>query len=119
MAAQDRRGAVELLRQHDAHQLVRPGEGRKAQGQVGARDEIGIEPVGAADDEADAGPAVVAPVDELLGEAVGVDGFATLVQGDQPDITWEMFMDGARLVIRGNVARRSAGRRYFPAMTFW
>ena len=49
--AQDRGRAVELFGQHDADELVGPGEGGEAQRQAGGGDEAGVEAVGATDHE--------------------------------------------------------------------
>src|SRR5687767_138468 len=82
VAAEDGRRAVELLREHDADQLMRPGERGKAENQIGFGSERRVEAVGAADDEAHGGAAVVAPARELLGKGAGGDGLAALVEGN-------------------------------------
>ena len=57
-AAENVHGAVELLAQDDAHQLVRKGHLRKGQLPVGACLDFIGKPVRAADDECDIGVAV-------------------------------------------------------------
>ena len=75
-----RDGAVELLQQHDAHQLVRPGGAPKASRRVGLLAQARREAVGAADDEDHRRPPVVAPAPEAFGERRAVEAFAALVE---------------------------------------
>mgnify|MGYP007122446935 CR=1 FL=1 len=82
MAAQHRRGTIELLCQHDANQEMWPGRSAKGERQIGARLDRPAEPVGAADNESDVGLRGNLPVADLCGQ--GFDGqIATVfVEGD-------------------------------------
>src|SRR5688572_11474349 len=97
VARQYRGRPIELLGQHDADQLVRPGEGGEAQRQVGFAHEGGIETVSAADDEADGRAAVVAPAGQLPSEGGRRHGLAVLVERD-PDAFGESGAEGGGLV---------------------
>jgi hypothetical protein len=57
--AQDRGHAIDLLQQHDAHELVRPGERTEGELQIGLIGECRREAVRTADHERDVAPAIV------------------------------------------------------------
>ena len=56
---QDRGGAVDLFQQHDAHELMRPGERPEGEMQGGVLGERSRKPVGATDHEGGVAPAIV------------------------------------------------------------
>src|SRR5262249_27148183 len=80
MSRQNRDGAVELLQQHDAHELVRPGRGAEREHEVGAALELDAESVGAADDEDGGRACGVAPALQRGGERIAVESLAALVE---------------------------------------
>src|ERR1043165_5924031 len=82
MPGQDADGAVDLLQQHHANQLMRPGRRAKRKLQAGLVAQRGREPIVAADDEDRGRPAVVAPAAEPAGERRAVEAFAALVEDD-------------------------------------
>jgi hypothetical protein len=62
----DRPGTIQLFRKHDAHDPMRQGHARDANQAIGARLQLRIEAVGAADQEGDVA-SVLLPGFQLLG----------------------------------------------------
>ena len=82
LPAQDRRGAVELLRQHDAGELVRQRQRAEGEAQLGPRQELGREARRAADDEGRALRRALLAVAQDLRQPRGVVGAAHAVERD-------------------------------------
>src|SRR5271169_3108619 len=80
MAGEDRRGAVKLFQQHDAHQLVRPGGGAERQPQLGLGAQARRQAIGAADHKDHGRPVVCAPFRQLGGETGAVEVVAVGVE---------------------------------------
>src|SRR5690242_5248099 len=82
MSGQERSGAVNLFKQHDPDQLVRPGGGPKSQGEAGLVAQGEGEPVGTADDERRGWPVFGAPRLQLTGEIRAAQALAALIEND-------------------------------------
>ena len=80
---QNRHGAVKLLGDKNAHQLVGPRHLAKAHDGIGAGMEGGIEPVGAADRDHEITFSHVAEGAEKGGEALRIQRLATFVEKQQ------------------------------------
>ena len=76
MTGKYRGGAVDLLEQHDPHQLMRPGRLAEGDPQLGALDQAWSEPVGAADDEAYRRAILRPPLAQEAGERRAIEVFA-------------------------------------------
>ena len=84
MAGVDLLRPVELLQQHAAHEEVRPGHRAQRDDRIGAVDNPGSEPLGAADRKGKGGGTTVAPRREPIGEIAAGPGRSLLVQRDEP-----------------------------------
>src|SRR5215208_1439306 len=82
MPGQERGGPIDLLQQHDPHQLMRPGGGAEGQPQVGAVAQHTAEAIRPADHEGRRRTAGVAPAPDPLGEFDTVEALAPLVESD-------------------------------------
>jgi hypothetical protein len=82
MAAEDCRGAVELLGEHDAHHLVRPRRRTEGDGEPGDLVEGRVVAVGAADGDDQRALAAVAEGGDPVGEGLRGEVLAALVEED-------------------------------------
>src|SRR3954469_1065258 len=80
VARKDADGAVDLLQQHDAHELVRPGDGAEREPHVCLIAETRGKTVVAADDEHGGRAAIVAPTAEPRRQRRAVEALAALVE---------------------------------------
>jgi hypothetical protein len=81
-AGQDGDGAVDLLGQHHPRQSVGPGLRAEGQGLVSGLEEVGIETVGAADDQHQSPDTVIAQGGDPAGEGAAGPDLAMLIAGD-------------------------------------
>ena len=79
MAGQDRRGAIDLLKQHHAHQLMRPGRGAEGDLNFGALAQTWRDPIRAADDETSRRTVFRPPIVQQAGETCAVDIVAAFI----------------------------------------
>ena len=84
MAGVDLLRPVELLQEHAAHKQVRPGHHAEREDRIGALDDRGPKPLGAADREGEGACAAVAPSREPVGEIAARPGRALWVERDEP-----------------------------------
>src|SRR5580698_9269088 len=82
VAGKNGSGAIELLQEHDAHQLMRPGGRAERDLEFGASVEARRKPIGAADDEADGRTIFAAPLTKQRGESRAVEALAALIKND-------------------------------------
>src|SRR5262245_23825159 len=73
-------GAVELLQEHDANKLMRPGRRAEGNGKACFLPQAGREPVGSADDEYDRRLVLLPPALQAAGESGAAHAFAAGVQ---------------------------------------
>jgi len=76
-------GAVELLEQHDAHQLMRPSGLAEREFQVGALAQAVGKPIGGTDHKSDRGTVFGAPFAQQRGERRAVEIIAALIEQDE------------------------------------
>ena len=77
-ARADHKGAVDLLRQNDAHELMRKGHLRKGEQLVRARLHALIQPAGGADDEGDLPPRVRERAEHTIAEIADIVRFTEI-----------------------------------------
>ena len=82
VTGQDTFRPVQLFDQHRPRQQVRPGHRPQRDHKRGLGAKILVKAVGAADQERDIANSGVLPLAELCGEDFAVEGFATLIKGD-------------------------------------
>ena len=80
MSGEDGHGTVELLQQHDPHELVRPGGGAEGDGEISLFPQARCETVGGADDEGDRRRVLGSPTLQAARERSAVHALAALVQ---------------------------------------
>ena len=112
MAGEDLLRAVQLFEQHAAHQQVRPGHRSEREHRVGALDDGGPEPVGAADREGDGAGAGVAPGREAVGE---FDGCVQAAPRSSSATSRAPGGSAARISSASRVFSSAAGRRRFSS----
>src|SRR5689334_25291542 len=83
MTGENRAGAIELLEQHDAHELMRPSCGTKRQNPAGAAAQTLRDTVSAADDEAHRAPVLLTAFLQQRGQSAAVDILAGFVENNQ------------------------------------
>src|ERR1700733_14244361 len=86
---EDGAGAVELLEQHDAHELMRPGCCTECEPECGAWRKARREAVGAADNEGSCRAVIRPPALQLRGETGAVEIFAALIENDDHPLLGE------------------------------
>ncbi len=96
---------IKLFGHEGPHDLMRHGQGTEGDDQLGALEDLGIEPVRAADDAGKTSHAVVPPLPDTPGERVARGALAPLVEDDEGRIPARSDMAAA------SSARRSSSRR--------
>jgi len=102
-AGQDGDGAIDLLGQHHPRQGVGPGLGTKGEGLVHGLQEIGVETVGAADNQDQPADAVIPQGRNPAGEGAAGPDLAMLIAGDDMGV----FQMGRQNLGLGGLARLS------------
>jgi len=93
VAGRDGPGAVDLFGEHGSDHEMRPGHGAEGQSGVGTLQDGGVQPLGAADQEADSA-GVGQPSFQQFAEAQTVRHFAALVEGDDESVGGERGQEG-------------------------
>ena len=89
MPGEDGAGAIKLLQQHDADELMRPGGRAEGEPELGALDQAWRQAVGAADDEARPRPVFRAPFAQQRRQRRAVEILAALVENDDDRVRRE------------------------------
>src|SRR5262249_54552635 len=88
--------AVELLQEHDANKLMRPGRLTKSNGKACLLTQAGCQPVGSADDEYDRGLVLLPPALQAAGESGAAHAFAASIQDHRDGTIGDDIGDGDR-----------------------
>src|SRR5689334_22297328 len=97
MARQDRAGAIELLKQHDTHKLMRPGRGTKSQHASRPSAQALGDAVGAADHEAHGGSVFLTAFFQQVGQPSAIDVLAALIKHNNDSAVGENISNRNRL----------------------
>src|SRR5262245_58832239 len=76
-------GAIDLLEQHDPHELMRPSRGAERDMQVGFVMQSGRKTIGSADDEYDRWSTGIAPTPQAVGESRAVEILSAFPEHDR------------------------------------
>ena len=88
MSGEDGGRPIDLLQQHDTHQLVRPGRRSEGEPETGLVGEGGGQTVRAADDEDGCRRSGIAPSSDLAGETFSGESVAFRIEQDDNCILW-------------------------------
>src|SRR5262245_10241287 len=83
MAGEQRHGAIELLEQHDAHELVGPRGGPEGEDEIGFVAQMSRYAIGSPDQEERCRPPIVPPACQVARKSDGAEIFALFVE-DHP-----------------------------------
>ena len=75
--------AVKLLESHDPHQLVRPRHVTESEAQIGLGEKVRRQPIGAADENCEIRPALIAPAADALRECFAGQRFTAFVERER------------------------------------
>ena len=96
MARQNRYGAVNLLRRHDAHELMRPSHGTKSQNLMRLCPQGRIKPIGPTNGQNESGRPAITHTANVLRKGFTANAFATLIQKNKPRTRRNERANGAR-----------------------
>ncbi len=82
MPGENRAGAIELFKQHNAHELMRPGGGSECESELGLRGEARRESIGTADDKAHGRTVFRAPFAQQRRQHRTIKALTALVEND-------------------------------------
>ena len=113
MPGEDGHGAIELLGEHDADELMRPGDRAECQAQIGAREDGLAEAIWSADRYEDVGLAAIAPVAQTLSEGGTTERRTMLVERQKHCVARHFAEDRGRFLVLACVGAAGPALRNF------
>ena len=113
MPGEDGPGAIELLGEHDADELMRPGDRAECQAQIGAREDGLTKAIRSADRYEDIGFAAIAPVAQALSEGGTAKRRTVLVERQEHRVARHFAEDRGRFLVLACIGAAGPALRNF------